>query len=233
MPARWLPWHCHLRRSSGFSSVFSASSSGAVCRSLMLFKIKVIVALPGEQRGEWQRSWHPSSQDQSTLRTLHPYPPEAAGTVEVSIAASTAQGSILIADTAPGEFFFLSLGPRRQRLGLQEERNGGSRVQMSSQPGARLWEVWQRLCGAFLTSVSALLGWARGRGAASTGMLKPLASSRAASSVSCEDRGRELLPALSPGSPPGISDLTSQLFTLYVTPAVSSWFLERGNMEPN
>lgn len=46
----------------------------------MFFKIKVIVALP-----------------------------EAPGTVEVSITASTAQSSILIADTAPGEFFFLSL----------------------------------------------------------------------------------------------------------------------------
>lgn len=49
----------------------------------MLFKIKVIVALP-----------------------------EAPGTVQVSIAASTAQSSILIADTAPGEFFFLSLSLR-------------------------------------------------------------------------------------------------------------------------
>lgn len=48
----------------------------------MFFKIKVIVALP-----------------------------EAPGTVEVSITASTAQSSILIADTAPGEFFLsLSLG---------------------------------------------------------------------------------------------------------------------------
>lgn len=48
----------------------------------MFFKIKVIMALP-----------------------------EAPATVQVSITASTAQSSILIADTAPGEFFFLSLGP--------------------------------------------------------------------------------------------------------------------------
>lgn len=48
----------------------------------MFFKIKVIMALP-----------------------------EAPGTVEVPITASTAQSSILIADTAPGEFLLLSLGP--------------------------------------------------------------------------------------------------------------------------
>lgn len=46
----------------------------------MFFKIKVIVALP-----------------------------EAPGTVEVSITASTTQSRILIADTAPGQLFFLSL----------------------------------------------------------------------------------------------------------------------------
>lgn len=54
----------------------------------MFFKIKVIVALP-----------------------------EAPGTVEVSITASAAQGSILIADTAPGELFLLSLGPLNLCLG--------------------------------------------------------------------------------------------------------------------
>lgn len=127
-------WLCHLRRASGFSSVFSARWSGAVGRSLMLFKIKVIVALPGEQRGEWQRSWQPSSQDQSSLRMFYLHPPEAPGTVEVSIAASTAQDSILIADTAPGELFFRSLGPRKQRLGLQEDRNREGKYRWCREP---------------------------------------------------------------------------------------------------
>lgn len=81
----------------------------------MFFKIKVIVALPAEQRGEWQTSWQPSNQEHSPLNQ---HLPEAPGTVEVSITASTAQSSILIADTAPGEFFFLSL---EARLGLRKE----------------------------------------------------------------------------------------------------------------
>lgn len=62
--------------------------------------------------------------------------------------------------------------------------------------GGRLW--WQP--GAFLTSGSALQGSARARTAGSTGMLKPLASSRAASSVSC-GQGEEVqlpVPGLDP-----------------------------------
>ena len=53
--------------------------------------------------------------------------------------------------------------------------------------------------GVFLTSGSALQDWAWGWRVGSAGMLKPLASSRAASSVSCGQGEEVQLPA--PGSP--------------------------------
>jgi len=45
--------------------------------------------------------------------------PEAAGTVEVPVATSAAQDGVLIADAAPGELLFLSLGPGSHGLGLR------------------------------------------------------------------------------------------------------------------
>lgn len=45
--------------------------------------------------------------------------PEAAGTVEVPITASTAQGGVLIADAAPGELLILSLRLGGHGLGLR------------------------------------------------------------------------------------------------------------------
>lgn len=45
--------------------------------------------------------------------------PEAADAVEVSVAASTAKGGILIADAAPGELLFLFLRPGGHGLGLR------------------------------------------------------------------------------------------------------------------
>lgn len=81
------------------SLVLSACMLGVVSRCLVLFKFKSIMAFP-----------------------------EAADTVEVSITARTAQGGVLIADAAPGEFF-LSLRLGAQGLGLRgSERNGGSKV---------------------------------------------------------------------------------------------------------
>lgn len=50
VPACWLPMALPPQEVIGVFLVFSARSSGAVCRSLMLFKIKVIVTFPGEQR---------------------------------------------------------------------------------------------------------------------------------------------------------------------------------------
>lgn len=47
-------------------------------------------------------------------------------------------------------------------------------------------------------------------------MLKPLASSRAASSVSCEQGGKGLLPALGPGSPPTICLFCALAFQLFM-----------------
>lgn len=62
-------------------------------------------------------------------RTFHLHPPEAADTVEVSVTASTAQGGILIADTAPGELLFLSLRPGGHGLNIwRTGRNGGHKV---------------------------------------------------------------------------------------------------------
>lgn len=61
-------------------------------------------------------------------------------------------------------------------------------------------EATQRsVSGAFLTLGSALQDLAQGWSVGSAGMLKPLASSRAASSVSC-GQGKEVqLPAYGPG----------------------------------
>lgn len=59
--------------------------------------------------------------------------------------------------------------------------------------------AWGSVSGVFLTSGSALQDWAWGRRAGSAGMLKPLASSRAASSVSCGQGEEVQLPT--PGSP--------------------------------
>lgn len=112
------------------------------------------------------------------------------------------------------------LPPQPGASGREEWRKSGTAGAVSQVQGC-VWQAWGCLCGAFLTSVFALQGWAWGRGAGSTGMLKPLASSRAASSVSCEQERRELLPALGPGSPPSVlCGLTSQLHPL--PPAISS-----------
>lgn len=153
------------------------------------------MAFPAEQTDTGQESQAALKSSQSH-RTFYLYLPEAAGTVEVSVTASTTQGGILIADAAPGELLFLSLRPGGHGLGLQgPERNGDSKIPdevwegccRSSRPGreAGCGGSLGSVSGAFLTSGSALWDWVRGRGAGSTGMLKPLASSRAASSVSC------------------------------------------------
>lgn len=124
-------------------------------------------------------------------RTFQPYSPEAAGTVEVPITASTAQGGIFIADAAPGELLILSLrlgghglglpGPKRD--GGKKEGVWGTAAEAAGQSGREA--VVAAGMGAFLTSGSTLQDWAWARRVGSTGMLKPLASSRAASSVSC------------------------------------------------
>lgn len=136
-PACWLPVAQPPQEIIRLSSVFLARPSGVVGRSLMFFKIKVIMALPAEQRGEWQTTWQSSSQEHPPLRTLSQHPPEAPGTVEVPITASTAQSSILIADTAPGEFLLLSLGPLKQRLGLRKREEWGLQ-RWSRKAGGRL-----------------------------------------------------------------------------------------------
>lgn len=105
----------------------------------------------------------------------------------------------------------------------------------SSEPGGRLAvgsTGWVPV-GAFLTLVSALQGWAHGFRAGSTGMFKPLASSRAASSVSCEQGGRELLPALGPGSPPSISLFCGLSFSALhpLVPAHASYSLSISRLQ--
>lgn len=55
--------------------------------------------------------------------------------------------------------------------------------------------------GAFLTSDSALQDWAWGWRVAAAGMVKPLASSRAASSVSCGQGEEVQCPAHGPSLP--------------------------------
>lgn len=150
---------------------------GAVGRYLVFFKLKGIMALPVEQRDADQGL---QATHKPFHRTFYLHPPEAPSTVEVSITAGTSQGGILIADAAPGKFLFLNLWAGSHDLGLQgPERNIGSKIhdRTTSQVG-RLW--------AFLTLGSVLQGGAWGWEAGSTGMLKPLASSKAASSVSCE-----------------------------------------------
>lgn len=110
------------------SSVFSAYVPGAVGRCLVLFKFKGIMAFPVEQRETGQGSERARDFSQPH-RTSHPRSPEAAGAVEVSIAAGAAQGGVLIADAAPGELLFLSLVPGSLDLGLPEaERNRGREV---------------------------------------------------------------------------------------------------------
>lgn len=108
-------------------------------------------------------------------RTFYLHPPEAADTVEVSIAASAAQGGILIADAAPGELLFLGVKPGRQGLNLQGgERMGEVRYLMGCGWQAAIGTAVDQagketvvlhlggLCWAFLTSGSALKHWARG-----------------------------------------------------------------------
>lgn len=93
----------------------------------MLFNFKGIVAFPVEQRKTGQGSRVALDFSQWN-RTCHRPSPEAAGAVEVPVAASAAQGGILIADAAPGELLFLGLGPGGHGLGLPgPERNGGGK----------------------------------------------------------------------------------------------------------
>lgn len=153
----------------------------------MLFKFKGIVAFPVEQRETSQGSERTRNFSQPH-RTFYLHSLEAAGTVEVSIAAGAAQGGILIADAAPGELLFLCLLPGGLGLSLLgAERSAGREVCRNTavgavgQGGRKAWQ-WP---GVFLTWDSALQDWARALRAGSTGMFKPLASSKAASSVSC------------------------------------------------
>ena len=60
--------------------------------------------------------------------------------------------------------------------------------------------AWGSVSVVLLTLGSALQDWSWGWGVGSTGMLKPLASSRAASSVSCGQS--EEVQLLAPGTPP-------------------------------
>lgn len=118
------------------SSVFSAYVPGAVGRRLVLFKFKGIVAFPVEQRETSQGSERTRNFSQPH-RTFYLHSPEAAGTVEVSIAAGAAQGGILIADAAPGELLFLCLLPGGLGLRLLgAERSGGREVCRNTAAGA-------------------------------------------------------------------------------------------------
>lgn len=82
----------------------------------MLFKLKGIMAFPAEHRNRSEITGSPGTLP--AQRTFHLHPPEAADAVEVSVAASTAKGGILIADAAPGELLFLFLRPGGHGLGL-------------------------------------------------------------------------------------------------------------------
>lgn len=86
---------------------------------MVLFKFKGIMAFPMEQRETGQES---QAVLELSHRTFYLHALEAPGTVEVSIAASTAQGGILIADAAPRKLLILSLKPGSHSLGLQEHR---------------------------------------------------------------------------------------------------------------
>lgn len=88
-----------------------------------------------------------------------------------------------------------------------------------SQSRGRLWRPPRGLPGAFLTSGSALQALAWAWRAGSAGMLKPLASSRAASSVSCGQGKEAQLPTRGPGplhTPKGSVALASQPIFLYL-----------------
>lgn len=82
-------------------------------------------------------------------------------------------------------------------------------------------EAPQSVSGAFLTLGSALQDLAGGWSVGSAGMLKPLASSRAASSVSC-GQGKEysslLVAQVLPRAPEGAVALASQSIFLYLLP---------------
>ena len=185
---------------------------GAVRRRLVLFKFKGIMAFPVEQGDTGQGSQVGLEHSQSR-RTFYLHPPEAADTVEVSIAASAAQGGVFIADAAPRELLFLSCRPGGRSLGLQGAEGNGERYLMEyGWEGHRRsrWLVKREgveatqtsVSGAFLTSGSALQALARAWRVGSAGMLKPLASSRAASSVSY-GQGKEVqLPSHGSGPPP-------------------------------
>ena len=109
------------------SSVLLAHARQTVGRRLVLFNLKGVVAFPVEQRetGQGPREAPDVSQRD---RTFQPPSPEAAGAVEVPVAARAAQGGVLIADAAPRELFILRLGPGGRGLGLPgPERNGGEK----------------------------------------------------------------------------------------------------------
>lgn len=98
------------------------------------------MAFPVEQRDTGQESQVALGHSQSH-RTFYLHPPEAADTVEVSVTVIAAQGSVLIADAAPGELLYLSLRPGGHSLGLQgAERNGGSNVLDGVRKGGLLLE---------------------------------------------------------------------------------------------
>lgn len=134
-------WHCHLWGSAGFSSVFSARRSGVVGRSLMLFKIEVIVALPVEQRGEWQRSWQHSRHARIIFsQNILPAP---TGSTGHSRGLHHSQHSARLHPhcrySTTGAL--LPQPGAQEAKGLEKERDGGSRVQVEQQ--AR----WQAGCG--------------------------------------------------------------------------------------
>lgn len=165
---------CQLPVRPGFPSVLLVCMWGAVSRCPVFFKFKGIMAFSVKQKDISQGSQAALELSQFH-RTFYLHPPEAADTVEVSIAASAAQGGILIADAAPGELFFLGVGPGSQGLNLQGlERNGGSKV-LDGVWAAGCYRSSSRAsreggCGvtpgglrqAFLTSGSALQHWAWG-----------------------------------------------------------------------
>lgn len=191
------------------SSVLSACTRRGVGRCVVLFKLKGIMALSVEQRDTSQGSRQPLSPptEHSTCthrkqRAQKRSPSQPAQRRVASSLQMQHQGSSSSSASGLGS---TSWAFRDQR-GIEEVRVWEPLQEQSARQEARLWAAWGSAPGAFLTSGCVLRGWVRGREACSAGMLKPLASSRAASSVSCRQGEEVPLPAPGPGPPsPSIS----------------------------
>lgn len=141
-------------------------------------------------------------------KTFELDPPETAGTVEVSVATMAAQGGILVADAAPGEFLLLCLllRPRGDGPGLGVQRQGSQGEESPWYAGVctRTQLPLEKEAGdvesaVSLTSDRALQDGTLGGRAVSMWVLKPLASSRAASSMSCGCKEKDLFHQATPG----------------------------------